>query len=109
MREVQDLVAEAHTDSPPSTAIAWPVTNDASSLARKATTAATFLRLPHPVDRREPSERSTGRLNSGLLCIGPWIGVLMTPGHTAFARTPSAAHSTAAHFISPRTPCSAAA
>lgn len=46
MREVQDLVAEAHTDSPPSTAIAWPVTNDASSLARKATTAATSSGCP---------------------------------------------------------------
>src|ERR1700759_1223780 len=89
---------------PPSTPIAWPVTNDAASEARKAITAATSSGLPKrpigiafersakPISRSSPYSRR-------LVLIAREVRI--GPGQTAFPVIPIGARSKASDLVNP--------
>src|SRR5262249_9084662 len=89
--------------APPSTDMACPVTKDAASEHSHTTASAISSGFPIRPTGSAAAIRSAmpGRLAVTLSTIGVWI----TPGHTAFTRTPDLAYSNAAVRVNPTTPC----
>src|SRR2546425_11517361 len=89
-------------EAPPSTAMVCPVTKEAASEHSHTTASATSSGFPlRPAGSAIIICSSTGRWCVTRSTIGVWI----TPGHTAFTRTPDLAYSNAAVLVSPTTPC----
>src|SRR3970282_2584400 len=88
---------------PPSTAIACPVTNEASSEHIHTTALAISSGCPN----RPTGSKSVNCsiVSFSLPVILSIMGICITPGHTAFTRIPSLAHSNADVFVNPMTPC----
>ncbi len=75
--------------------------NDALSLRRNSTSAATSVSVPS-----RPAACSCSRAESASADSDERTsGVSMKPGPTAFVRTPCAVYSSAATFVSPTSAC----
>ncbi len=83
-----------------------PWTDDASSEARNATTAATLSAVINPRGGRDPHDQlPVGASGTSIVCT---CGVSMPPGHTQFTRSGALRYSTASALVSPTIPCLAA-
>src|SRR5712691_8231868 len=88
---------------PPSTGIGKPVTNDAAS--EHSHTTASAISSGFPIRPTGSTAAILSALPALWAVIRSTIGVLITPGHTAFTRIPDLAYSNAAVLVSPTTPC----